>query len=247
MGKRRALFLAEARDLADLHALDLQQRSEAIDAGLIGGVLAKMQQLKIGYAATQSLLTDILSETQSEYREISADLQSMRSADDANRYEFDSDALTSFLRTMQTHLVHQRDTALALRMKLSELLSAQPLTALRGQKPELIQRFIEELRQTAMERAEAVHQALEQTGDSSRILEASLLARLEARFNGDERKLDDEVAEFVKRAASCLHLRGDTQPATLLGQQVGAPLMPKRILLLGLPNDNPTFADKLVS
>lgn len=246
VGKRRDLFLAHANDAASIHVLDLQRRAEESDSAFLRGVLAKINKLQIGYAHAQSVLGKVLAETVIEHNEIETELEAMRSADGANKYEFKSEALAQFQVIMRAHLAHQQDSALAMRTSIGEMLNGRPLTALKGQTVDFSHDLDEKLRQIAKERANSVHQALEQNGEAPKILEDSLLTVLENRFAGNQTELQNEVAAFVGRAASCLHLKsGGTQPVTILGKNLGVPNMPKRMLLLGLPNDNAGFATKL--
>jgi hypothetical protein len=245
VGKRRDLFLAHANDAATLHAHTLQRTAEETDMAFLNGILAKINQLKIGYTHAQGVLSKLLTETVGEHKEINTELEGMRSGEGANKYEFESEALAKFLQAMRTHLAHQRDSAQAMRTSIGELLDGRRLTSLKGHTVDFIDDLAEKLRQTAMDRANGIHQALEQDGEAPRILEDSLLRVLENRFAGNATDLQSEVSAFVGRAASCLHLKGGAQPATLLGRNLGVPAMPRRILLLGLPNDNAAFANKL--
>lgn len=245
VGKRRDLFLAHANDAAAIHVIDLQRRAEETDSAFLRGVLAKINKLQIGYAHAQSVLGKLLAETVIEHKETETELEAMRGADGANKYEFQSEALAQFQLVMRAHLAHQQDGALAMRTSIGEMLNGRPLTALKGQTVDFSHDLEEKLRQIAKERANSIHQALEQNGEAPKILEDSLLAVLEKRFAGNQTELQNEVAAFVGRAASCLHLRSGTQPVEILGQNLGVPNMPKRILLLGLPNDNAGFANKL--
>ena len=101
------------------------------------------------------------------------------------------------------------------------------------------------MRLAAMEQAMAIHETLEQGGVTRPILEDSLLQLIELRVGNNEDALREEVSDFVARAASCLHLNGGTQPVTVLERQINIPRMPRRVLLLGLPNDHAPFANRL--
>ncbi len=245
VGKRSELFTAQARDLAAIYGLEIETRCDGIDRALLRSVLTKLQQLRAGYAAAQGALTDILSDTERERQDIDTELEAMSGSTGANKYEFSSSGLTTFRTAMRIHDGHQRDAAIFMRTKVHEMVGLNPLTVFRSNDVELRTLLPRELRHSAMERARSIHQALEQNDEAPKILEDSLLNVLQERFQGDANSLIAEVSDFVARAASCLHLAGGTQPTVLLGQQQGVPEMPRRILLLGLPNDNSTFAAQL--
>lgn len=245
-GKRTALYLAQAKDQAALLNLDIQERCAKLDAGLIDGVLFRLQQISNEYNAAQASLRKMLDDARKESKDMLEELLKMHGVEGANRYEFDADALKTFLKKMSEHEAHQRDTALALRVLLHNELSKRPLTALASQKAPFFNTLEAALEQTAFERARHIHQDLEQRREADRILEASLLSVLENRFSNDEILLRNEIGQFVDRAVSCLYLQEADSPAVILGENVGVPdRMPRKVILVGLPNDNPAFANML--
>lgn len=246
VGKQRVLFLAHARDCTMGHILNLQRRCGEVDESFIRSLLGKLQVLKAGYESARDSLMNLLEETERERDGIYNDLRDLQRESGANKYEFDQDALDKFLGVMRTHKLHQFDCASALRKTISDFLNEGPLTGLRNPSARISEQLDESLRKTAKAKAEAIHADLAMKNAAPQILGDSLLNRLEERFRGNDTNLLNEVAEFVKLAATCMHCReGEKQPMTLLGRKVGVSIMPRRVLVLGLPGQGHNYVAKL--
>jgi hypothetical protein len=246
VGKRRALFMAHTKDCVTGYTLDLQRRCGEVDSAFIRGLLERLRVLRSGYEAARELLLGLLKDTEAERDGIYRDLRDLQGQTGANKYEFDQEALDEFLRIMRTHQEHQFASAGTLRGTINETLSDGPLTRLRNRGLQSNEHLEENLRQAAMVGAKNIHSALVMKNAAPGILGDSLLKRLEERFQGNDASLRNEVEKFVNLAASCLHCRdGQTQPVTLLGQNVGVSLMPRRVFVLGLPGQGHAYGARL--
>ncbi len=234
--KRRDLVRAHARDCAVMHELDLRDRTGLLDQAFVRGFLNQLTVIKSRFMATQEELAALLTKTQDERTLIQDELGSLQNPTSANKYEFDDAALKNFLNWTRRHSPHQHSTAFLLRSEVVAFCGQdQPLSCLAQVADNSEQRLDEALRRIALHQARLVHRDYETSRLGAPVLGDSLMTRLRQRFQNDPTGLQREVNEFLARAAACLHLQADTQPVQILGGGVGIPLMPKRLLLLGLP------------
>ena len=186
--------------------------------------------------AAQEELTALLKKTQDESALIHSELGALQIATSANKYEFDAAALTTFLNWIRRHSTHQNTNAFLLRSEVIAFCGQDaPLSCLAQAADDSEQRLDEALRRIALAQARLVHQDYETSRVGASVLGDSLMTRLKQRFQAEPTGLQREVNEFLARAAACLNLQPDTQPVQILGGGVGVPQMPKRLLLLGLP------------
>ncbi|KOR27381.1 hypothetical protein TI04_13435, partial [Achromatium sp. WMS2] len=92
-----------------------------------------------------------------------------------------------------------------------------------------------DLSNITMNQVRLIHQVYEEERHGTPVLGQSLLDRLQLRFGGNLQQTKNEVEGFLKLGAACLHLQDDIQPVQLLGANISVPAMPRRVLLLGLP------------
>ncbi|MBK1645243.1 hypothetical protein CKO25_11435 [Thiocapsa imhoffii] len=234
--KRRQLVEAHARDCSMLHELDLRDRLTKLDANFIGAFLNELSTIRQLFQSTQSLVAKLLERTGHDRDLLSGELNDLHSRHSANKYEFDPSSLETFLSWMRRHQEHQSNAAHLLRKAIMAYCGQQqPLSSLAQVATNAEVSLEETLRHTAMNQARSIHDDYAGHGQGATILGGSLLDRLERRFQQDPAALAREVKEFVDRAAACLNLRNDTQPVTILGSGKNVSTMPKRSLLLGLP------------
>jgi hypothetical protein len=246
-GKRDALLKAHAKDLQSDLTFQLLDHCHAQDVDLQKDFLGEIEKLSAAYLVASRTVHDIKSDASAERDEIIGELDNMQNAEGANRYEIDFPTLQRFRDELQKHKIHQEQAAFAMRskivpdgMKLTRFQDDQ----IRGNLAVNMEIIENDIRQTASERINSIHQEFVASGTISAVLNASLLDRLEQRFTGNEPLLMSETRDFVALAASSLLIdQAQIQPAVLLGGQVGVPSMPKRVMVLGIPQHR--FAESL--
>jgi hypothetical protein len=239
VGKDKALLTRHANDLRNEYSLELTRLCKNQDTELQRELLGKIYELERYYQIAINVVRELKEAAESERDEISHELQEMQTADGANRYEFDLPALIRFRDKLRIDREHQASSSLELRNKVvpeGRTLSRFHQESTKGVLAESKDHVDNDLRQIALQRVKAVHQAFVDSGAIGPVLNASLLDRLQNRFSGDSERIKQEAAAFVNLAASSLHLdHGQTQPAVLIGGGMGVPHMPRRVIVLGIP------------
>ena len=237
LGKKRRLIDAHAKDCILIQVMSMRDSLAKINAAFVQGILNELPSLQNRFDSAIDAIVGILEKTEHERAIIIKDLDDLQNPGSANKYEFKQEELQSFLEWMRNHREHQHNTASLLRRAVLDYCGhRQPLSALStAVKKEEIS-LEEKLRHLALEQAEHIHQNYEITDEGTPILGGVLLDRLKQRFQHNTAELKQEARKFLDQAAVCLHLSKDTQPVTILGTGVNVPNMPKRSLLLGLPN-----------
>jgi hypothetical protein len=246
-GKRDALLKAHAKDLQSEMTFQLLDLCHAQDVEFQKDFLGEIEKLSSAYLVASRTIHELKSDASSERDEIFGELYNMQNVDGANRYEFEIPALERFRDELQKNKIHQEQAAFAMRskvvpdgMKLTRFQDEQ----IRGNLAVNLEVIENDIRLTASERINSIHQEFVASGTISAVLNASLLDRLEQRFTGNDTLLTSETREFVALAASSLLIdQNQIQPAVLLGGQVGVPSMPKRVMVLGIPKHR--FAESL--
>ena len=232
-GRRKALIDAQANDCGVLHEADLRRRLAELDRGFVNQLAGRLPQVQTRFLSVQQALTRLLQTAVQEQYQIDQELRALAQNVTANRYEFDPAALDTFLAWMRRHAQHQQSAAALMRADILNAIGGQqPLTAMRKDALTIIEDL---LRPLARQQAEQIHLDYEANRQGQPILEDSALDILQKRHAVDQPKFLAEVGGFLSQAAVCLHLRDDTQPTQLLGAGIAVPRMPRRVLLLGLP------------
>jgi hypothetical protein len=236
VGKDKALLTRHASDLLSEYSLEFTKLCQNQDTELQRELLGKICELERSNHCCRRPQKKV---AESERDEILHELQEMQTADRANRYEFDLPALIRFRDQLRIDREHQARSSLELRNKV--IPERRTLSRFQQESTKYVlaesKDYIEnELRQISLRRVKSVHQHFVDSGVIGRVLNASLLDRLQNRFSGDSEKIKQEAAAFVNLAASSLHLdQGQTQPRILLGGGMGVPQMPRRVIVLGIP------------
>jgi hypothetical protein len=234
-GKANALLKCHATDLKLECSRDIHQKCTAYDREFTKAILNSLNSLRADYASAQAVLEQLQTSADDARDMIDADVRSLQSDDSSNKYELDIKTLDECLAAMRAHKQHQDDTAYALRTVIADVALNRMMGRFRGSEAVDADALDGELLPVALERARNIHRELEQRGDIPRVLEDSIMDRLQARFAGNESLLEQECRDFVDKAASCIKYDQGPQPREL-GTGPGDAPMPKRILLLGLPN-----------
>jgi hypothetical protein len=238
-GKNKALLTRHANDLLSEYSLKLTRLYQNQDTELQKELLGKLHELERYYQLASRVVHELKKAAESERDEISRELQEMQTADGANRYEFDLQALIRFRDKLRIDREHQASSSLELRSKVvpeGRTLSSFQQESTKGVLHQIKDHIDNDLRQIALQRVKSVHQMFVDSGATGPVLNASLLDRLQNRFSGDSERIKQEAEAFVNLAGSSLHLdQGQTQPKVLIGGGVGVPSMPKRVIVLGIP------------
>lgn len=232
-GRRKALIAAQANDCGVMHVADLRRRLTELDRGFVGQLAGRLPQVQSRFQSVQSKLMRLLDTVKAERNQIDQELRALALNVSGNRYEFDPTSLDIFLTWMRRHAHHQQTAA--------ALMRAEIMTAIGGQQPlaamsdDALPTIEDRLRGLARQQAEQIHLDFKANCQGQPILEDSVLDILERRHVDHQQGFSAEVGAFLNQAAVCLRLRDDTQPTQVLGQGIAIPSMPRRVLLLGLP------------
>jgi hypothetical protein len=246
-GKDESLLKAHARDLQADYTYCIENLFQGIDIEMKKDFLSEIQKLSMVYQVSITELRNIQNGAGSERDEIFKELQAMQNCDGANLYEFDMDAVQRFREQLKKQPSHQEKSAFDLRSRCVPdhlCLSRFHDDKIRGTLAQSLEVTDNDLRQSASDSIDSIHEEFVSSGLISSVLNAKLLEYLEQRFRGDDSQLIKEAKDFVSLAASSLHLdSSQIPPVTLLGSNQGVPPMPKRVMVLGIPNH--PYADKI--
>ena len=236
IGKRKSLLHAHIRDLKIEYSQDIARRCEEADREFRKTLLAILsRRFKNSYEAAFNILEEYRDATTNERNTIDHELRDMQATEGANKYEFDRAALDGFRGQMKGDRTLQSNASSALREFIAKAEENKTVQYLKKKADRDFDSIDESLRENSMNQAKAIHRTLHDATGEFAILEDSLMDRLQSRFRGHDDVFENEVREFVNLAASSVHKRSGTQPAELLGGNIGVPEMPRRLFILGLP------------
>jgi hypothetical protein len=184
------------------------------------------------------MLKSLLETTSKDPTSIANELHSLNQGAGANKYEFEQTALDDYRKQFRTGQEVQNNCAHRLRLAVRACIPGKPLSHLDSVSKNMTGKedLEETLRKTSMGSAHMTQQQMEAKGLAPNLLGDSLLDRLQARFSNNPQALQAELSEFVNLATSNLHwTENHSQPATILGVNVGISPMPRRLFVLGLP------------
>ena len=118
VGKGKALLKAHASDLLNGYSLDFTRLCQNQDTELQKELLGKIHELEGHYQTASTVVRELKEAAKSERDEISHELQAMQTADGANRYEFDLNALIRFRDKLRIDREEQASSSLELRNKV---------------------------------------------------------------------------------------------------------------------------------
>jgi len=232
-GRRKALIAAHAKDCGGLHVADLRRRLGELDRGFVNQLADRLPQAQNRFQAVQRSLMRLLETVTQERVQIDGELRAQKLNLTANKSEFDPAALDRFVNWIRCHAQHQQTAAALMRQDIQQVIGGQQ--SLGAMKDDALPDIDDRLRDLARRQAVQFHDNYEANRQGQPILEDSVLDILQQRHADNERAFRAEVGHFLSQAAVCLDLRKDTEPMELLGAGIDVPRMPRRLLLLGLP------------
>lgn len=237
-GKMSALLRAECDDRTAIYIAKIQAECRALDNAFVTALLENLQTLQVRYSSALGMLKSLHDTTKTDATAIANELLNLNEGSGANKYEFDQKALDDYRKLFRTEKEVQNNSAQRMRMALSASIANKPMSNLDAvsANPTDKEDLEEALRKTSMASARMIQQQMETQGRAPNLLGVSLLDRLQARFANNPQALQAELSEFVNLATSNLHwTENHSQPATILGLNVGISPMPRRLFVLGLP------------
>ena len=233
---QRPLIDAHLADLSAHYQLALQRDLEAVDQQFIQALRNALGPLKKQCNQAQQVLQNQLAAITKERDLIKNDLQQLATNGGSNNYEIDFTDVDAFLDWMRQQKKDQQGSAMLLKTEILQLCANGLLTQLDNAANNNKRHLESVIKRAALAQVTTLHTGYTNQGGTP-ILHKSLLDRLEQRHNKDPQTFIQEVKAFVDKAAVCFPPRKDTQPVTVLGgNAVGIPTMPKRCLVLGVPN-----------
>ena len=248
LGKRKALFLTLANSYVEGVTLDLQRRCCESDLELMRPLIDELQELCFQYDKVLLAASKFASVTGQMRQEIDTTLRvrdrSFQTGE--SLYEFDQESIYRFLRVMQTDRMHQDSSGHAMRLSLCEFLRGRTLNYLGKAGAGVSDELAEMLKMTARRKLREIHSDLEMRNGTPRVLNISLIDRLQARFADDDSRMSSEVEEFIRLTSTCLPIRnGEMQPTIQMERNRGSTTMPQRVVILGLPVHEDGYAARL--
>ena len=236
IGKGTALLKAHSRDISVEYGFELDELCHKWDRDFRRSLVGRLDILRGSYNAARNVLQQLLTAASGEQSTIDNDLRQMERQQGANLYEFNLGDLDQFRKVLQTHKDHQQSTANELRGLVANSESGMTLQRFKGS--EDTERVVLDngLKQATLQKAREIQGELESRGAAPKVLEASLMDRLQVRFAQDTQGLDNAAKEFVTMAATCVRIAsGELQPRGFMSGGVGVSSMPRRLFLLGIP------------
>jgi hypothetical protein len=237
-GKMSALMRAECDDRTAICVAKIQSECRYLDNAFVTALLEDLQTLQVRYGSAMGMLKSLLEATTKDAASIADELRNLNQGAGANKYELDQPALDDYRKQFRTGREVQNNCAHKMRLALRNCIPGKPLSNLdaTSKNPTDKEDLDDALLKTSMTSARMTQQQMEARGLAPNLLGDSLLDRLQARLANNPQALQAELSEFVNLATSNLHwTENHLQPSEILGPNVGAFKMPRRLFVLGLP------------